>query len=94
LPHARTVSPDHIAEHGLFDIVLADCFRAAEWHYILRLSQYVPGTHHCAGCSVAGSLNLPINAIVGRSIFKGTHRFHPEFKQAVDLIGVVGIAPV
>lgn len=36
---------------------------------------------------VAGNLNLPINAIVGKEIaFKGTHRFHHEFAEAVRLI--------
>lgn len=36
---------------------------------------------------VAGDLNLPINAIVGKEIaFKGTHRFHHEFGEAVELI--------
>ncbi|WP_424944976.1 L-idonate 5-dehydrogenase [Aliiroseovarius crassostreae] len=36
---------------------------------------------------VAGSLELPINAIVGKEInFKGTHRFHQEFTEAVQLI--------
>lgn len=36
---------------------------------------------------VAGDLNLPINAIVGKEIaFKGSHRFHHEFGEAVALI--------
>lgn len=36
---------------------------------------------------VAGSVAIPINALVGKEIvFKGTHRFHPEFSQAVDMI--------
>ncbi len=36
---------------------------------------------------VAGSLELPINAVVGKEInFKGTHRFHQEFAEAVQLI--------
>jgi L-idonate 5-dehydrogenase len=46
---------------------------------------------------VAGSLSLPINAIVGKEInFRGTHRFHPEFEQAVDLIdrGVIDVTPI
>lgn len=36
---------------------------------------------------VAGSLKLPINAIVGKEInFKGTHRFHEEFAKAAQII--------
>jgi L-idonate 5-dehydrogenase len=46
---------------------------------------------------VAGSLSLPINAIVGKEInFKGTHRFHSEFEQAVDLIdrNIIDVTPI
>lgn len=46
---------------------------------------------------VAGSLPLPINAIVGKEItFKGTHRFHAEFGEAVRLIdaGEVNVEPM
>ncbi|MFK7871309.1 MAG: L-idonate 5-dehydrogenase [Roseobacter sp.] len=36
---------------------------------------------------VAGSLEVPINAFVGKEIvFKGTHRFHEEFAEAVKVI--------
>ncbi len=36
---------------------------------------------------VAGNLGLPVDAIVGKEIvFKGTHRFHAEFEQAIDFI--------
>lgn len=36
---------------------------------------------------VAGSMDMPINAIVGKEItFKGTHRFHEEFAEAVRMI--------
>lgn len=46
---------------------------------------------------VAGSLNIPINAIVGKEIsLKGTHRFHSEFADAVRMIdqGVINVAPM
>lgn len=46
---------------------------------------------------VAGSLSLPINAIVGKEIaFKGTHRFHGEFGEAVALIdaGQINVQPM
>ena len=46
---------------------------------------------------VAGSLNIPVNAIVGKEIsLKGTHRFHAEFTDAVRMIdeGVINVAPM
>lgn len=46
---------------------------------------------------VAGSLTIPINAIVGKEIaLKGTHRFHPEFGDAVRMIdkGEINVAPM
>lgn len=91
-------SPDalsaHIAAHGLFDIVF-EC-SAAEPAILSAIAAVRPrGTIVQVG--VAGSLSLPINAIVGKEInFKGTHRFHPEFAQAVDLIdrGEIDVAPI
>jgi L-idonate 5-dehydrogenase len=91
-------SPDalsaHIAAHGLFDIVF-EC-SAAEPAILSAIATVRPrGTIVQVG--VAGSLSLPINAIVGKEInFKGTHRFHPEFAQAVDLIdrGEIDVAPI
>lgn len=75
---------DHVAEHGPFDVVF-EC-SAAEPAILSAIAAVRPrGTIVQVG--VAGSLSLPINAIVGKEInFKGTHRFHPEFKQAVRLI--------
>ncbi len=85
---------DHIAAHGPFDIVF-EC-SAAEPAILSAIAAVRPrGTIVQVG--VAGSLSLPINAIVGKEInFKGTHRFHPEFKQAVDLIdrGVIDVTPI
>lgn len=85
---------DHIAEHGPFDLVF-EC-SAAEPAILSAIAAVRPrGTIVQVG--VAGSLSLPINAIVGKEInFKGTHRFHPEFAEAVDLIdrGIIDVAPI
>lgn len=46
---------------------------------------------------VAGSINLPLNAIVGKEInLRGTHRFNTEFADAVELInsGSVDLKPL
>ena len=46
---------------------------------------------------VAGNVPVPINALVGKEItFQGTHRFHPEFAQAVAMIasGRIDVAPI
>jgi len=85
---------DHVAEHGPFDVVL-EC-SAAEPAILSAIAAVRPrGTIVQVG--VTGNLSLPINAIVGKEItFKGTHRFHPEFEQAVDLIdrGVIDVTPI
>ncbi|WP_193142833.1 MULTISPECIES: L-idonate 5-dehydrogenase [unclassified Meridianimarinicoccus] len=85
---------EYVAEHGPFDIVF-EC-SAAEPAILSAIAAVRPrGTIVQVG--VAGSLSLPINAIVGKEInFKGTHRFHPEFAQAVDLIdrGVIDVTPI
>lgn len=84
----------HIAEHGPFDVVF-EC-SAAEPAILSAIEAVRPrGTIVQVG--VAGSLSLPINAIVGKEItFRGTHRFHPEFEQAVKIIdsGVIDVAPL
>ncbi len=84
----------HIAEHGPFDIVF-EC-SAAEPAILSAIAAVRPrGTIVQVG--VAGNLSLPINAIVGKEInFKGTHRFHPEFEQAVELIdsGLIDVTPI
>ncbi|WP_068118189.1 L-idonate 5-dehydrogenase [Tropicimonas marinistellae] len=46
---------------------------------------------------VAGDVTVPLNYIVSKEIvLKGTHRFHPEFGQAVELIntGAVNVRPI
>ena len=67
-----------------FDIVF-EC-SAAESAIAMAIQKVRPrGTIVQVG--VTGSLTIPINAIVGKEIiFKGTHRFHPEFAEAVRLI--------
>lgn len=86
--------PNHVAENGPFDVVF-EC-SAAEPAILSAIAALRPrGTIVQVG--VAGSLSLPINAIVGKEIiFKGTHRFHSEFAQAVDLIdrGVIDVTPI
>lgn len=85
---------EHIAAHGLFDFVF-EC-SAAEPAILSAIAAVRPrGTIVQVG--VTGNLNLPINAIVGKEIsYKGTHRFHPEFEQAVDLIdrGVIDVTTI
>jgi L-idonate 5-dehydrogenase len=85
---------EHIAEHGPFDIVF-EC-SAAEPAILSAIIAVRPrGTIVQVG--VTGSISLPINAIVGKEInFRGTHRFHPEFEQAVGLIdrGVIDVTPI
>ncbi len=91
--HSEGVA-EHVAVHGPFDLVF-EC-SAAEPAILSAIAAVRPrGTIVQVG--VTGSLNLPINAIVGKEInFKGTHRFHPEFEQAVDLIdrGVIDVTPI
>ena len=46
---------------------------------------------------VTGEVLVPINQLVGKEInFLGTHRFHPEFKLAVDMINrrVIDVRPM
>lgn len=46
---------------------------------------------------VTGSISLPLNALVGKEIvLKGTHRFHQEFQDAVDLINrkAIDVTPI
>ena len=91
--HPEAVS-DHVTKHGPFDVVF-EC-SAAEPAILSAIAAVRPrGTIVQVG--VAGSLSLPINAIVGKEInFKGTHRFHPEFKQAVELIdqGAIDVSAI
>lgn len=84
----------YCAERGLFDVVF-EC-SAAEPAILSAIAAVRPrGTIVQVG--VAGNLNLPINAIVGKEIaFQGTHRFHPEFAEAVALIDskAIDVSPI
>lgn len=73
-----------VEQNGLFDIVF-EC-SSAEVAILSAIDLIRPrGTIIQVG--VTGNINIPINAIVGKEIvFKGTHRFHHEFSQAVTWI--------
>lgn len=85
---------DYAASYGQFDVVF-EC-SAAEPAILSALDVIRPrGTVVQVG--VAGNISLPINAIVGKEVrFTGTHRFHPEFADAIDLIdtGEVDVSPI
>ncbi|WP_227268489.1 L-idonate 5-dehydrogenase [Roseobacter weihaiensis] len=84
----------YCAERGLFDVVF-ECSAAAP--AILGAIAAVRPRGTIVQVGVAGSLNLPINAIVGKEItFQGTHRFHPEFAEAVALIDskAIDVSPI
>lgn len=74
----------YCAGKGFFDIVF-EC-SAAEPAIRTAISAIRPqGTLVQVG--VAGDRSVPINLLVGKEVrFQGTHRFHAEFAQAVDLI--------
>lgn len=80
--------------NGPFDVVF-ECSAAEP--AILSAIEVVRPRGTIVQVGVAGSLSLPINAIVGKEIrFCGTHRFHPEFAEAVALIdsGKVDVTPI
>lgn len=85
---------EEVNQSGLFDVVF-EC-SAAEAAMNAAIQALRPrGT--MAQIGVAGNRNLPINAIVGKEIsFKGTHRFHSEFAEAVELIdtGKINVKPM
>jgi L-idonate 5-dehydrogenase len=84
----------YAAEKGHFDTVF-EC-SAAPSALRTAISAVRPqGTIVQVG--VTGDLPVPINLIVGKEIaLKGTHRFHPEFAEAVRLIdsGALDVAPI
>lgn len=90
----KTGLQEDISKNGMFDVVF-EC-SAAEPAMLSAIDAVRPrGTIIQVG--VAGSIALPINALVGKEItFRGTHRFHPEFQQAVDLIntGDIDVKPI
>lgn len=85
---------EHVAQSGPFDVVFECSAAEAAIHTALQVLR-PRGTLIQVG--VTGNLNLPINAIVGKEIaFKGTHRFHTEFAEAVKLIntGAIDVKPM
>lgn len=75
---------NEVASGGPFDVVF-ECSAAEPAIHSAIDSVRPRGTIVQIG--VAGGINIPINAVVGKEIvFKGSHRFHPEFGQSVDLI--------
>lgn len=90
----QTGLAEEVSQSGLFDVVF-EC-SAAETAMNAAIQALRPrGTLVQVG--VAGNRTLPINAIVGKEIsFIGTHRFHSEFAQAVELIdtGKINVKPM
>lgn len=75
---------NEIAAHGLFDVVF-ECSAAEP--AIHSAIQSIRPRGMIIQVGVTGGVNIPINAVVGKEIvFKGSHRFHPEFGASVDLI--------
>ncbi|NDR59581.1 L-idonate 5-dehydrogenase [Aliiruegeria sabulilitoris] len=72
------------AEKGHFDV----CFECTAAEPAIRSA--IDALHPCGilvQVGVSGDLPLPINSIVSKEIeIRGTHRFHPEFAEAVSLI--------
>ena len=84
----------YAAEKGHFDLVF-ECSAAAP-AIASALSVLRPqGTLVQVG--VGGETALPLNLIVGKEIrIRGTHRFHPEFAEAVAAIGAgrIDVRPI
>ena len=75
---------DYAADKGHFDVVF-ECSAAPAALRTAIASVRPLGTIVQVG--VTGDLPVPINVLVGKEIeFKGTHRFHKEFAEAVRLI--------
>lgn len=90
---AEALAP-YFEDKGSFDVVF-EC-SAAEPAITTAISAVRPqGTILQVG--VTGDLPLPINLIVAKEIsFRGTHRFHPEYAEAVRLIdgGEIDVRPI
>ena len=91
-------SPEQItrfeADKGYFDVSF-ECSAAAPALRTAMTCTRPRGTIIQLG--VAGDLPVPINMLVGKELrLQGTHRFHGEFAQAVDLIasGAIDVAPM
>ena len=82
------------ADKGTFDVVFECSAAPAAMRSAIRSVRPL-GTIVQVG--VAGDLPVSINLIVSKEIdFKGTHRFHAEFAEAVRLIdsGAIDVAPI
>lgn len=84
----------YAADKGTFDIAF-ECSAAAP--AIAQAIAVVRPLGRIVQVGVAGNQPVPINALVGKEIdFVGTHRFHSEFAEAVDLInaGALDVKPM
>lgn len=82
------------ADKGQFDVVF-ECSAAAPAVRAAIAAVRPQGTIVQVG--VTGDMAIPLNLIVGKEIaLAGTHRFHPEFADAVALInaGALNLAPL
>ncbi|MDD7973349.1 L-idonate 5-dehydrogenase [Roseinatronobacter sp. HJB301] len=82
------------ADKGYFDVTF-ECSAAAPALRAAIACTRPRGTVIQLG--VAGDLTIPINLLVGKEIrLHGTHRFHQEFLQAVELIstGTIDVTPM
>lgn len=81
-------------EKGVFDIVF-ECSAAPS---ALRSAiAAVRPLGRIVQVGVAGDITIPLNMIVGKEVdFVGSHRFHDEFAQAVELInsGKIKVEPI
>ncbi|MXN66332.1 alcohol dehydrogenase catalytic domain-containing protein [Stappia sp. GBMRC 2046] len=84
----------YAADKGYFDVVF-ECSAAPAALRTAIASVRPQGIIVQVG--VTGDLPVPINVLVGKEIeFKGTHRFHSEFGEAVQLIdtGAIDVKPI
>ena len=82
------------ADKGYFDVAFECSAAKAAMHACIE-SVRPQGTIVQVG--VTGDTPIPINQLVGKEIsFLGTHRFHPEFAIAVELIdrGIIDVTPM
>ncbi|MCW4114301.1 L-idonate 5-dehydrogenase [Aurantimonas sp. MSK8Z-1] len=84
----------YTADKGSFDVAF-ECSAAAP--AIAQAIACVRPLGRIVQVGVSGNQPVPINALVGKEIeFVGTHRFHAEFAEAVDLIdrGAIDVRPI
>lgn len=84
----------YMADKGCFDVVF-EC-SAAEAAIKTAIAAVRP-QGMILQVGVAGDLPIPINLVVAKEItFRGTHRFHAEYAEAVRLIdsGAVDVKPI